>query len=153
MKRILDALAREIEKELLIPVVFAPQRAGGNSAAITIYFTGLVAGGERAGNASAAATERLSFSANFSISGTHEKWLTNAVLFSRRLTRFLEEEHGFLSLMIPAEEKKEVKARAVCYRSGQGEFVYDEENKSMPVSYVERFLISLDYPAALIEEE
>lgn len=152
MQRILDALARGIENELSVPVVFAPQRAGGNSAAITLYFAGLDAGGERTGNASAVAMERLSFTADFSVSGTHEKWLTNAVLFSRRLTRFLEEKRGFFPLLIPAGGK-DMKARAVCYRSGQGGFVYDEENKSMPVSYVERFLISLDYPAAVINEE
>lgn len=151
MKKIIDALRQQIKEQTGIMPVLAPQAAGGNTAMITLFFSGFTAAGERPGDSRSTAGERIEFSAVFSVAGTHENWLNTAVKYSRKLMRIIE-DGGYLPLKVPFTEdgeEKEISLYSQWSRSGRGQFVYDEEDKNMPVTYTETYSVWIVYPAWL----
>ena len=90
MRKILEELKNQIKNEIGIMPVFAPQQASGNTAMIILSYTGIEAAGERPDDARNTANESITLSAVFSISGTHEKWLNTAILYSRNFIQIIE---------------------------------------------------------------
>ena len=138
MKKIIEELKSQIKKEIGIMPVLAPQKAGGNTAMITLFFTGMMAAGELPGDNQKTANEELDMTAVFSIAGTHENWLNTAISYSRRLMQLVE-SGGKMPLKITyttSGEEKTIQIYAQWNRTGKGQFVYDEEDKNMPVTYV-----------------
>lgn len=149
--RIIAAISGALEGLLGFPVRTAPQAAKGNTAQLVLYFTGLEPGGERPGEDGEMATCRLTMTAEFSTAGTHRAWLSEAVKFSRRLSEI--SQRGPVSLDLFLSDKRSVRGRLLCVRSGRGQFVYDDAEKSMPATYVERFSVTADFPACVLDDD
>lgn len=150
MKKIIEELKKQIKNEFGIMPVLAPQKANGNTAMITLFFTGMMAAGELPGDNKKTANEELDMTAVFSIAGTHENWLSTAISYSRRLMQFVE-SGGKMPLKITYTTSGEEKIiHAQWNRTGKGQFVYDEEDKNMPVTYVENYTVTIVYPAYIV---
>lgn len=152
MKKIIEELKSQIKKEIGIMPVLAPQKAWGNTAMITLFFTGMMAAGELPGDNQKTANEELDMTAVFSIAGTHENWLNTAISYSRRLMQLVE-SGGKMPLKITyttSGEEKTIQIYAQWNRTGKGQFVYDEEDKNMPVTYVENYTVTIVYPAYIV---
>lgn len=152
MKKIIEELKSQIKKEIGIMPVLAPQKAGGNTAMITLFFTGMMAAGELPGDNPKTANEELDMTAVFSIAGTHENWLNTAISYSRRLMQLVE-SGGKMPLKITyttSGEEKTIQIYAQWNRTGKGQFVYDEEDKNMPVTYAENYTVTIVYPAYIV---
>lgn len=151
MRKILEELKNQIKNEIGIMPVFAPQQASGNTAMIILSYTGIEAAGERPDDARNTANESITLSAVFSISGTHEKWLNTAILYSRNFIRLIE-NGGKMPLTVYSGEQKKNHIYAQWERIGKGQFLYDED-KSMPVTYQETYSVTIVYPASMIGGE
>lgn len=152
MKKIIEELKSQIKKEIGIMPVLAPQKAGGNTAMITLFFTGLTSAGEHPGDSRKTANEEIDFKAVFSIAGTHKNWLNTAISHSRKLMQIIE-DGGSLPISVSYDhegEKKEIVLFSQWSRNGSGQFVYDEEDKNMPVTYMEEYSVRVVYPAWLV---
>lgn len=144
MERIIEALKNYIAKETDLMPVLAPQAAGGNTAAITLFFSGIQLAGERARGG---VSEGISFTAELSSSGTHTHWLNEVIACSRKLDALVHA--GSLPLVI-SEGGKGYRAVMTWDRVQTGHFVYDEEDKNMPVTYQETYSVFVRYPANMI---
>lgn len=147
MERIVNALLEEI-RALGIDAVLMPQTVSANRPRVDLYFAGIeLAGIDRqnpdAGNMG---WERITFNAEFRSEGTHSQWLTDTIIASRKLLPLAENK---MRLTIKADKVYNLNAHWVRRQSGRFEYP-DEESKSMPVSYVELWEITVAYPANII---
>lgn len=144
MERIIEELKNYIAKETGLLPVLAPQAAGGNTAAITLFFSGIQLAGERARGG---VSEGISFTAELSSSGTHTHWLNEVIVCSRKLDELAHK--GSLPLVV-CEGKTAYRTVMTWDRVQAGHFVYDEEDKNMPVTYQEAYSVFVRYPADMI---
>lgn len=152
MNSIVESLKTKIKDVTGLMPVLAPQKAGGNTAMITLFFTGLTSAGERPGDSRKTANEEIDFKAVFSIAGTHKNWLNTAISHSRKLMQIIE-DGGNLPFSVSYDnegEKKEIVLFSQWSRNGSGQFVYDEEDRNMPVTYMEEYSVRVVYPAWLV---
>ena len=148
---IIAAISGALEGLLGFPVRAEPQAAKGNTASLVLYLTGISAGGERPGKDGAGATCRLTMTADFRTSGTHRAWLSEAVRFSRRLSEV--SESGPKAFTVTRADGSSVRGRLLCIRQGSGQFVYDEDDRMMPATYIERFSVTADFPACVLDDD
>ena len=147
MENIVNALLESI-RALGIDAVLMPQTVSANRPRIDLYYAGIEpAGIDRndpdAGNKG---WERITFAAEFRSEGTHSRWLTDTILASGKLVPLNDEN---MHLTVTAD--KTYNLTALWKRQSQGRFEYpDEEHKSMPVSYVETWEVTVAYPANII---
>lgn len=144
MERIIEELKNYIAKETGLMPVLAPQAAGGNTAAITLFFSGIQLAGERARGG---VSEEISFTAELSSSGTHTHWLNEVIVCSLKLDELAHK--GPLPLVV-REGDAEYRTVMTWDRVQAGQFVYDEEDKNMPVAYKEIYSVFVRYPADII---
>lgn len=152
MNTIIESLKTKIKDVTGLMPVIAPQKANGNTAMLMLFFTGMMAAGELPGDNQKTANEELDMTAVFSIAGTHENWLNTAISYSRRLMQLVE-SGGKMPLKITyttSGEEKTIQIYAQWNRTGKGQFVYDEEDKNMPVTYVENYTVTIVYPAYIV---
>ena len=143
MEKIVNALLDEI-RTLGIDAVLMPQTVSANRPRIDLYFAGIELAGIDKQNTGAGnlGWERITFNAEFRSEGTHSMWLTDTILASRKLLP-LNENSMRLTVSMPL--------KALWRRLSPGRFEYpDEEQSSMPVSYVELWEITIAYPANII---
>ena len=147
MDRILDALQEAIKKDLKLISILMPQKPEGNTAQIQLSFSGIKANGESSTDDSVSGTESITLNALYVISGTHKKWINKAILDSKKLCKLVESQGGKMPIVVKVDTEKTKKLYALWNRQGDGKFVYpDDEEKSMPVSYVENYKIDIRFP-------
>jgi len=147
MEKIVNALLEAI-RALGIDAVLMPQAVSANRPRVDLYFAGIEPAGIDGQNPDAGnlGWERIAFNAEFRSEGTHVKWLTDTIVASRKLPPLAESN---MQLTVTAD--KEYRLKALWARRQAGRFEYpDEERKSMPVSYVEAWEVSIAYPAHII---
>lgn len=149
--RIITAISGALEGLIGFPVRTAPQAAKGNTASLVLYLGCISEGGERPGKDGAGATCCLTMTADFRSSGTHRAWLSEAVRFSRRLSEV--SESGPKAFTVTRADGSSVRGRLLCIRKGNGHFVYDEDDRMMPATYIEQFSVTADFPACVLDDD
>ena len=151
MNRILDALQEAIKKDLGLMSILMPQKPEGNTAQIQLSFSGIKANGESSTDDSVSGTESITLNATYVISGTHKKWINQAIKDSRKFCNLIEKDNGKMILVVKIDTENTKKIYALWNRQGEGQFVYpNDEEKSMPVSYVENYKIDVRFPKEFI---
>lgn len=151
MDRITIALQEAIKKDLGLMSILMPQKAEGNTAQVQLSFTGIKASGESSNDDSTNGTESISLNATYIISGTHKKWINQAIKDSRKFCNLIEKNNGKMLLVVKIDTENTKKIYALWNRQGDGQFVYpNDEEKSMPVSYVESYKIDIRFPKEFI---
>ena len=151
MNRILDALQEAIKKDLGLMSILMPQKPEGNTAQIQLSFSGIKANGESSTDDSVSGTESITLNATYVISGTHKKWINQAIKDSRKFCNLIEEDNGKMLLVVKIDTENTKKIFALWNRQGDGQFVYpNDEEKSMPVSYIENYKIDIRFPKEFI---
>lgn len=151
MDRITTALQEAIKKDLGLMSILMPQKAEGNTAQVQLSFTGIKASGESSNDDSSNGTESISLKATYVISGTHKKWINQAIKDSRKFCNLIDKNDGKMILVVNIDTENTKKIYALWNRQEEGHFVYsDDEEKSMPVSYVESYKIDIRFPKEFI---
>lgn len=151
MDRITTALQEAIKKDLGLMSILMPQKAEGNTAQVQLSFTGIKASGESSNDDSTNGTESISLNATYVISGTHKKWINQAIKDSRKFCNLIEKNDGKMILVVNIDTENTKKIYALWNRQEEGHFVYsDDEEKSMPVSYIENYKIDIRFPKEFI---
>jgi len=147
MEKIVNALLETI-CALGIDAVLMPQTVSANRPRVDLYYAGVeLAGIDRQNpNTGNLGWERITFNAEFRSEGTHSRWLTDTIIASRKLLPLAENN---MRLTVKADKVYNLNAHWVRRQAGRFEYP-DEESKSMPVSYVELWEISISYPAQII---
>ena len=146
---VLKEFFKNVKETSGIPLILAPQSAMGNTGQLVVYFYGITSSGQSSNNDTVNGYESLNLRIEYISSGTHEKWIDGVIKESRKLNLIANTDNGKMKFLVPF---KETDKTAVAYwsRVGNGQFVYDEDDKSMPVSYREEFTVEIRYPTYLI---
>jgi hypothetical protein len=150
MEKIIEALLDAI-RAIGIDAALVPQKISANRPRIDLYFSKIELAGIDRQNPDVGkfGWERITFNAEFKSEGTHSRWLTDAIIASRKL---LPLEENNMRLTVSVDKLYNLSAHWT--RRSPGRFEYpDEEQSSMPVRYVELWEISISYPARIINEE
>jgi len=152
MEKIINALLKTI-RALGMDAVLMPQTVSANRPRVDLYFAGIELAGIDRKNPELGkfGWERMTFTAEFKSEGSHSRWLTDTIIESRKLLPLAENNMPLAVYEGEGLEQKSYKLSAHWVRRQSGKFIYpDEESKSMPVSYVETWEISISYPAHII---
>jgi len=146
MEKLIEALLESI-RALGIDAVLMPQTVSANRPRIDLYYAGIELAGIDRNNPGAGnkGWERIIFLAEFKSEGTHSKWLTDTILAARKLQPLNEENMPF---QVTADKAYCLNAHWI--RRQAGRFEYPEEEKSMPVRYIETWEVTVAYPANII---
>jgi len=147
MEEIINALLDNI-RTLGIEASLMPQQTSANRPRIDLYYAGLELAGIDRHNTDAGnkGWERITFNAEFRSEGTHNRWLTDAIIASRKLLPLNENP-----MQLTVDVQKKYRITALWKRQSPGCFEYpSEEESSMPVRYVEAWQITIAYPAQII---
>lgn len=145
MQRILDAFAAAITAISIEPV-YIPQTAKGTMPRMELSFAGVEGAGQSRGGTTALGWEKILFQAAFRSDGTHEAWLVNTIMASRKLVVY-ETEPMIITVM--TDKRWELKAHWKRLQAGRFEYP-DEETGSMPATYTELWQVELSYPAEIV---
>lgn len=149
MERIVKALEASIEQELGLRTILLPQKTEGATAAIILSFGGIESAGEAFDNHSVGGMEKIQFIATYSTGGTHLAWVNKAIVDSRKLNEL--ESKGKMEIVVKIDKETTKKLYATWSRQQKGSFVYsDDDEKAMPVAYVETYNVTIVYPASMI---
>jgi len=152
MEKIINALLETI-RALGIDAVLMPQKTSANRPRIDLYFSKIELAGIDRKNPELGKSgwERITFYAEFKSEGTHSVWLNDTILASRKLLPLAENNMPLVVYEGEDLDQKSYKISAHWVRRQEGRFIYpDEEQSSMPVSYVEAWEVSIAYPAQII---
>lgn len=137
-EELVDSLKETVKTYFGIPAVLLPQKATINSARIELLFQSVIPNGE--GN------EKLTFTADFRTNGTHKKWLTETISFSRKVQELSKE---YMPLNVDG-----VQLRCYWIKNGAAGWRYpSEEESSMPAEYENSWRVELDIPSRLFLED
>jgi hypothetical protein len=151
---VIDALVAALRAEGL-QVIEQPQAATNTNARIDLWLAGYTLGGEKKDN-NPRTYETLTFNADVTASGV-------AKAFVGELRKILKTMLwlGETSLMVPviisspqppAYTRKKF-LRAHFQKIAEGAFEYESEGSPMPARFVERWRITVTYPAGIIAGE
>lgn len=138
MEELINALISAIKKSLALDSVLMPQKARTSTEHIELLFVDLTDNGD-------GGEETLTLSATYRTEGTHEHWLAKTIKAKRALKKL---DGGYISVAYKSNT-----LRAYWKRSEAAHWEYpDGDISAMPAAYVAPYLVTIDYPARLIEE-
>ena len=134
MDRITTALQEAIQKDLGLMSILMPQKAEGNTAQVQLSFTGIKASGESSNDDSTNGTESISLNATYVISGTHKKWINQAIKDRRKLCKLIEEDNGKMILVVKLDTENYRQRRKATLENLAKNIAFKVKRTKRPVS-------------------
>lgn len=124
--------------------VLMPQKAGGSTKRIELWFAGITSNEDPENRKKPTASWKMTFTANLVSKGTHAAWVSDVCKASMILAELEEQK-------IPIGTKG---VTAYWKRNGIASMQYaSEDEQAMPEIYQEPYLVTIDFPAHLLTED
>jgi hypothetical protein len=151
---VIDALVAAMRQRGL-RVIEQPQAATNTNAHIDLWLVGYSVGGA-ARDGDSLAYETLTFNANVVSSGVARQFVGGLRKTLKLMMRLGEASLVFpVYTPVPGEPEKirETKLKAHFEKVTEGAFEYEQEGAPMPAQFVERWRITITYPARIVADE